>query len=146
VRVSLFTSAEVSSARCYSFAFGNTLEALRALVFGKKTMGQPSDPPLDRRTGQGRVDATPGHYHDALAKGNIVHLLATESTGALSPDVIRLLREISPRPPRAPAGTTPLCTGSAAPRPSPSSPTTSLPSPPPLFAQMRAPSATTLRP
>ena len=31
----------------------------------------------------------------ALAKGNIVHLLATESTGALSPDVIRLLRELA---------------------------------------------------
>ena len=58
-------------------------------------MGQPNDPPLDRRTGQGRVDATPGHYNDALAKGNIVHLLATESTGALSPDVIRLLRELA---------------------------------------------------
>ena len=67
---------------------------------------------------EGRVDATPGHHRNALAKGNIVHLLATESTGALSPDVIRLLREISPRPPRAPAGTTPLCTGTAAPRPS----------------------------
>ena len=79
----------------HSFAFGNTLEALRALVFGKKAMGQPNDPPLDRRTGQGRVDASPGHYDDALAKGNIVHLLATESTGALSPDVIRLLRELA---------------------------------------------------
>ena len=44
---------------------------------------------------QGRVDATPGHYDDALTKGNIVHLLATESTGALSPDVIRLLRELA---------------------------------------------------
>ena len=51
--------------------------------------------PLDRRTGLGRVDATKGHYDDALAKGNIVHLLATESTGALSPDVIRLLRELA---------------------------------------------------
>jgi hypothetical protein len=58
-------------------------------------MGQPGDPPLDRRTGQGRVDATPGHYHDALAKGNTVHLLATESTGALSSNVIRLLRELA---------------------------------------------------
>ena len=43
----------------------------------------------------GRVDETKGHYDDALAKGNIVHLLATESTGALSPDVIRLLRELA---------------------------------------------------
>ena len=37
--------------------------------------GRPTDPPLDRRTGEGRVDATPGHYRDALAKGNIVHHL-----------------------------------------------------------------------
>ena len=79
----------------HSFAFGNTLEALRALVFGKTAMGQPDDPPLDRRTGLGRVDETKGHYDDALAKGNIVHLLATESTGALSPDVIRLPRELA---------------------------------------------------
>ena len=79
----------------HSFAFGNTLEALRALVFGKQAMGQPGEPPLDRRTGQGRVAAAPGHYHDALSKGNIVHLLASESTGALSPDVIRLLRELA---------------------------------------------------
>ena len=31
----------------------------------------------------------------AREQGNIVHLLATESTGALSPDVIRLLRELA---------------------------------------------------
>ena len=57
--------------------------------------GRPTDPPLDRRTGEGRVDATPGHYRDALAKRNIVHLLATESTGALSPPVILLLRTLA---------------------------------------------------
>ena len=39
-------------------------------------------PTLPRRTGQGRVDAKPGDYSDAVAKGNSVHLLATESTGA----------------------------------------------------------------
>jgi hypothetical protein len=33
----------------HSFAFGNTLEALRALVFGKTAMGQPDDPPLAAR-------------------------------------------------------------------------------------------------
>ena len=57
--------------------------------------GRPTDPPLDRRTGEGRVDATPGHYRDALAKGNIVHQLATESTGALSPPVILLLKTLA---------------------------------------------------
>ena len=41
---------------------GNTLEGLRAVVFGKQAMGLPTDPPLDRRTGVGRVDATAGHY------------------------------------------------------------------------------------
>ena len=42
-------------------------------------------PTLDQHTGQGRVDAKPGDYSDAVAKGNSVHLLAnlaTESTGA----------------------------------------------------------------
>ena len=79
----------------HSFAFGNTLEWLRAVVFGKQAVGLPTDPPLDRRTGVGRVDATAGHYSDALAKGNLVHLLATESTGALSPAVILLLKELA---------------------------------------------------
>ena len=78
-----------------SFAFGNTLEWLLAVVLGKKARGAPTDPPLDRRTGLGRVDATPGHYRDALAKGNIVHLLATESTGALSRPVILLLKTLA---------------------------------------------------
>ena len=61
------------------------LLSLRELVFGRTARGAPSDPPLDRRTGQGRVDAKPGDYSDAIAKGNSVHLLAnlaTESTGA----------------------------------------------------------------
>ena len=82
--------------------------------------GRPTDPPLDRRTGEGRVDATPGHYRDALAKGNIVHQLATESTGALSPPVILLLKTLAnPRPHRVPRGMTPPSMDSAAPRPSP---------------------------
>ena len=60
----------------HSFAFGNTLEWLRAVVFGKQAMGLPTDPPLDRRTtwrtGVGCVDANPGDYHDAMAKGNLL--------------------------------------------------------------------------
>ena len=55
-----------------------------SIVLGKKALGAPTDRPLDRRTGVGRVDATPGDYHDALAKRNLVHLLAIESTGTLS--------------------------------------------------------------
>ena len=59
--------------------------------------GRPTDPPLDRRTGEGRVDATPGHYRDALAKGNIVHAPARHIVhrGALSPPVILLLKTLA---------------------------------------------------
>ena len=71
------------------------LLSLRELVFGRTARGAPSDPPLDRRTGQSRVDAKPGDYSDAIAKGNSVHLLATESTGAVS------LRCLAPADPAA---------------------------------------------
>ena len=93
--------------------------------------GRPTDPPLDRRTGEGRVDATPGHYRDALAKGNIVHQLATESTGALSPPVILLLKTLAKT---TQGGVTPPGMHSAAPRPSPSTRTTLPRSPPPSSA------------
>ena len=73
----------------------NTLEALTAKVLGLKARGTPADRPLDRRTGEGRVHARDGDYADALKKGHRVHLLVSESTGALSPDVIRLLRELA---------------------------------------------------
>ena len=49
-----------------------------------------------RRTGApGRVDAAPGDYADAKAKGHTVHLLATESTGAVSSAVIKLLHALA---------------------------------------------------
>ena len=75
----------------HSFAFGSTLEYLQAKVLGQKEMGAPSDPPLNRRTGVGRVDPKRGDYTDAFEKGNIVHLLGSENTGALAPGVIHLL-------------------------------------------------------
>ena len=50
---------------------------------------------LDRASGIGRVDAKDGHYADALAKGHGVYLLVFESTGAMSPSVIRLLRSLA---------------------------------------------------
>jgi hypothetical protein len=78
----------------HSFAFGSTLEYLRGKVLGQKQMGAPSDPPLNRRTGVGRVDPRPGDYADAFTKGNIAHLLASETTGALTPEVIRLLHAL----------------------------------------------------
>ena len=73
-----------STADGHDFAFGNTLEALAARVLGLQARGAPGERALDRRTGEGRVDARDGDYADALAKGSHVHLLATESTGALS--------------------------------------------------------------
>ena len=75
----------------HTFAFGNTLEALVAKVLGLKARGAPTDRPLDRRTGEGRVHARDGDYADALAKGHRVHLLASESTGAVSRGVTTLL-------------------------------------------------------
>ena len=55
--------------------------------------------------------------------GTTVHLLATESSGALSSSTVRLLRALAKRV-ASPRGTTPLCTALAAPHPSRSSATT----------------------
>ena len=48
--------------------------------FGRTTRGAPSDPSPTHRPGPRRPK--PGDYSDTVAKGNSVHLLATESTGA----------------------------------------------------------------
>jgi hypothetical protein len=68
-----------------SFAFGNTLEWLLAVVLGKKARGAPTDPPLDRRTGLGRVDATPGQTCGVAHRPDI----ATRVTTVRRVDVIR---------------------------------------------------------
>ena len=86
-----------------TFAFGNTLEALTAKVLGLKARGTPADRPLDRRTGEGRVHARDGDYADALKKGHRVHLLVSESTGALSRAVTTLLSCLA-KAVRAPEG------------------------------------------
>ena len=67
---------------------------MRAIVLGKEVL-VATDPPLNRRSGVDRVDATLGDYRDASAKGNLVHLLATESNGALSPAVVLLLHALA---------------------------------------------------
>ena len=77
----------------HSFAFGNTLEALRTRGLGHAARG--SGRPLDCRKGVGRVTAKDGDYADALAKGHSVHLLATESTGAMRPTFVHLLHALS---------------------------------------------------
>ena len=75
-------------------AFGNTLEALCVKVLGQEARGSSTDRQLDRHTGAGRVDAKAGDYADALAKGHKVHLIASESTGALSRPLVLLLRAL----------------------------------------------------
>ena len=80
-----------------SFAFGNTEELLRSTVLGLVASGLHDDEPLDRRTGIGRVAARSGDYADAISKGTTVHLLATESSGALSSSTVRLLRALAKR-------------------------------------------------
>ena len=100
----------------HTYAFGNTLEHLRVLVLGTEARGAPTDPPFNRVTGEGRVDYKPGDYADALAKGSKVRLLATESTGALSSDVIDLLRALAKASTTDGVDTTPYGTARTSPR------------------------------
>ena len=81
----------------HSFAFGNTEELLRGQVLGLAARGEADERPLDRRTGVGRIDAKPGDYADAIRKGTTVHLLVTESSGALSRCTMRMLRALAKR-------------------------------------------------
>ena len=76
------------------FAHGNTLEYLRTKVYGLDVRGSPDQPALNRETGVGRVDAKPGDYSDALGKGSLVHLMSIESTGAMSPDLVKTLKAL----------------------------------------------------
>ena len=77
----------------HKWAFGNTLEALRTIVFGHAESGEGR--PFDRRTGIGRLSHKRGHYTDAVEKGHGVHLLVTECTGAMSHQLVQLLRTLS---------------------------------------------------
>ena len=72
--------------------WGNTKESLIKKTFGLSQRG--SGGPLDRNTGIGRVDACRGHYTDALQKNHKVHLLVTETTGALTPEVVSFVRQL----------------------------------------------------
>ena len=88
------------SARCggaasttdgHSYAFGCTLENQISRVLGLKARGDPNGRQLDRTTGEGYVAARDGDYADAMRKGNAVHLLLVEATGAISPALHLLL-------------------------------------------------------
>ena len=54
------------------------------MVFGTKQRGQPTDPPFDHATGYGYVKARDGHYADAIAKGNQVVPLISETLGGIN--------------------------------------------------------------
>ena len=73
-----------SEADGHFIAHGNTLESITRLTRGLVAHGTPSDPPLDRVTGHGRVAAVAGHYADAIIKKNPLILFLVETTGALS--------------------------------------------------------------
>ena len=65
-------------------------------MLGLKQIGSPSAPyrahcPFDRRTGAGYVAPRDGAYRDALAKKHPTWLLLVETTGAMSPSLVRLI-------------------------------------------------------
>ena len=77
----------------HSFAFGNTLEHLITENLGHAARG--SGRPLNRLTGEGRVEEKHGAYADALAKGHAVFLLVVEAcSGAMSPGLTHLLHDL----------------------------------------------------
>ena len=67
-------------------AFGCTEEHLLCMIFGCKARGTSHEGPFDHTTGAGWVQASKGHYHDALyVKKLRVVMLLVEATGGLSP-------------------------------------------------------------
>ena len=76
-------------------AFGGTREKLIGDVLGLSQRGDPSQPAYNRLTGEGYVAAKDGAYADAIAKGHSTLLLVTESTGAMSDDLVHLLRSLA---------------------------------------------------
>ena len=93
------------SARCggaasradgHFIALGNTEEHIYAAVLGHPQRGDPdTEEQLDRASGDGWVAAKDGDYADALSKGHTVIPLVTESTGAFSADLDRVLRQLA---------------------------------------------------
>ena len=62
---------------------------------GVAARGLPTDPPLDRRTGVGRVRATTTHaYVDAERRRHPFSLFVTETSGAFSATLTRALRAV----------------------------------------------------
>ena len=90
--VTLGVGSAPSTTEGHIYAFGNTAESLRKLVFGLAQISDPGDRAFDRTTGKGFVAACQGQYADALAKGHDVSLHHAESTGALGPVLMAALR------------------------------------------------------
>ena len=61
-------------------------------VLGLAERGTSADGAFKRSTGAGHVSSRDGDYADALRRRHRVLLLATETTGAVCPDLLRLLR------------------------------------------------------
>ena len=61
-------------------------------MLGLRAIGLDDDEPFNRQHGTGRVSVHDGEYADALRRGHGTLLLATESTGAMCPVLIGLLR------------------------------------------------------
>ena len=83
-----------SAAEGHHLAFGNTEEHLLYKILGTKQRGQPDQPPLDHTTGYGHVAAHTGHYADALAKGNQVVPVITETLGGIASSAVLALRRL----------------------------------------------------
>ena len=63
-------------------------------MLGRAAHDVGSDRAFNRHTGAGRITAKDGDYTDALSKKRKVVLLVTETTGALSKMLVRLLRAL----------------------------------------------------
>ena len=74
-----------------SISFGGTLEQAHATIFGREERGAAGERRFNHLTGKGRVDPKPSDYSDALRKKHLVYLMHTETTGALSPTVTKIL-------------------------------------------------------
>ena len=83
-----------STAEGHHLAFGNTEEHLLYQILGAKQRGQPDQPPLDHTTGYGHVAAHTGHYADALAKGNQVVPIISETLGGIASSAVLALRRL----------------------------------------------------
>ena len=78
------------------YRFGSTEEKLRLKILGCRRRGRKQDGPLDHSTGKGWVERAKGDYYDAIhVKKHPTTLVATESSGAVSPDGVAYLRRLT---------------------------------------------------